>query len=257
MRVDMRILPLVLVLAFGAAPAFAADDANTITVIQEDGKRVTIEMDNPDALLPGRDTPPPARKQAEPPPVPVAPVEAAPLDVKPVEAKPYVDEIVAPEGRAEPVESVPAPAPAKEKKTTKASKAKKSGKKKKAPPVPPRPPAQKQIGDAEGEVVVREISERMAASIALETAPASTGFVSSRQSYKGADVYVVTFKTPDGPYDVLVDVVTGDVVVQGYVENEPESGPTKPGHLPRDWQPYKPATQPGIRGKTSASIRGR
>lgn len=254
MRFDTRALPFALILAFSAAPAFAADDANTITVIQEDGKRVTVEMDNPDALLPGRDTPPPARKQAEPPPVPVDPVEAVPLDVKPVEAKPYVDEIVAPEGRAEPVESAPAPAPVKEKK---ASKAKKSGKKKKTPPVPPRPPVQKQIRDAEGEVLVREISERMAASIALETAPASTGFTSSRQSYKGLDVYVVTFKTPDGPYDVLVDVVTGDVVVQGYVENEPAVIPTKPGHLPSDWQPYKPVSPAGIRGKTSASIRGR
>ncbi len=254
MKLDTRILPLVLALAFSAAPAFAAEDANTITVIQEDGSKVTVDMGEPDAILPGRDAPLPARKQVEPPPVPVAPVEAAPLDVKPVEAKPYVDEIVAPESRAEPADAAPAPAPVKEKKT---AKAKKSGKKKKAPPVPPRPPAQKEIRDAEGEVIVREISERMAASIALETAPPSTSFTSMRQSYKGADVYVVTFKTPEGPYDVLVDVVTGDVVVQGYVENEPESGPTKPGHLPQDWQPYKPVTQPGIRGKTSASIRGR
>ena len=250
MKPDLRFFSFVLALAICATPAFAKDDANTITVIQEDGTRVSVEMDNPDALLPGREAPPPAREKPAAP-APVAPVQTEALEVAPVEAKPYVDEIVAPTGQAEPEQA--APAPVKEKQV----KAKKSAKKKKAAPIPPRPPLQKQIQDAEGEMLVREISERMAASIALETAPPSTSFTSSRQSYKGADVYVVTFKTPDGPYDVLVDVVTDDVVVHGYVENEPQTGPTKPGHLPKDWEPYKPVTQPGVRGKTSASIRGR
>jgi uncharacterized membrane protein YkoI len=63
-----------------------------------------------------------------------------------------------------------------------------------------------------------EISERQATSIAMDAAPASSGFTSSRQTYQGKPVYVVTFKTDEGPYDVLVDAASGAVVVSAYVE---------------------------------------
>jgi hypothetical protein len=215
MKIDARFISFVIVLAFCATPVMAAgkSNANSITVIQEDGTAVTVNLDDPDVILPGSDAP-----KAEAVPVP---------EVQPEVLKEE------PRAAAPPKEKKKEAAKSPEKKSVK-----KKSKKKKTPPVPPRPPVQKDSSSAAAPGV--EITGRAATLIALDAAPPSSGFTSMRQSYKGRDVYVVTFKTSDGPYDVLIDVVTGDVVVSGYVENEPEYGPTAPGHLPRDWQPYKP-----------------
>jgi hypothetical protein len=234
-------LGLAAVLLLCAVPALAAKegDPNTITVIQDDGKKVTIELEDPEVILPGTEPPldMPAKSSEEemietvkPPPPPEPKPEPAPLEPK-VKVKPFIDEIVAPQAKSK------EPAPVKETPKKKETKTKEKAKKAKHP-APPRPPRQKEVQQniAPG----AEISERMANSIAFDAAPPSTGFTTARQAYKGKDVYVVTFKTEDGPYDVLVDVLTGDVVVSGYVENQPDSGPTAPGHLPQDWEPFNP-----------------
>lgn len=196
-----------------AVPAYAQDEG-AITVIQDDGTKVTVPIEGVDPVLPG---------QMDAPPVEAAPVPPAekPLIVPEVEARPYADPIV-----EQPSRNYEAAPKSKEAKAPKANH-----------PKPPRVPQQKAATQslAPGE----EISERVATSIAMDAAPASSGFTSSRQTYKGRPVYVVTFKTDEGPYDVLVDAASGEVVVSAYVETH-EPKPTQPGHLPADWEPYNP-----------------
>lgn len=213
MRRSARPLILATALIF-AAPAFAQDEG-AITVIQDDGTKVTVPIEGVDPVLPGEPEAPPARA------VPVPPAEK-PLIVPEVEVRPYNDPIATPPREAE---KAPAPEP-KEAKAPKANH-----------PKPPRVPTQRAVTQslAPGE----EISERQATSIAFDAAPASSGFTSSRQTYKGRPVYVVTFKTDEGPYDVLVDAASGEVVISAYVETH-EQKSTQPGHLPADWEPYDP-----------------
>ena len=168
----------VLCLALPAfAPAFAQDEG-AITVIQDDGTKVTVPIEGVDPVLPGEmDAPPQAA-------APVPPAEK-PLIVPEVETR-FVDPIVEQPARAVHEE---APAP-------------KSSAKKPNHPKPPRVPMQKAVKQSLPPGT--EISERQATSIAMDAAPASSGFTSSRQTYQGKPVYVVTFKTDEGPYDVLV-----------------------------------------------------
>ncbi|GEM_PF-2918751 len=203
----------VLCLALPAfAPAFAQDEG-AITVIQDDGTKVTVPIEGVDPVLPGEmDAPPQAA-------APVPPAEK-PLIVPEVETR-FVDPIVEQPARAVHEE---APAP-------------KSSAKKPNHPKPPRVPMQKAVKQSLPPGT--EISERQATSIAMDAAPASSGFTSSRQTYQGKPVYVVTFKTDEGPYDVLVDAASGEVVVSAYVETHAQK-PTAPGHLPADWEPYNP-----------------
>jgi hypothetical protein len=206
-----RFLITASVLCF-ALPAYAQDEG-AITVIQDDGTKVTVPIEGVDPVLPGEtDAPPQAA-------APVPPAEK-PLIVPEVETR-FVDPIVEPPPRAV-HEEVPAP--------------KASGKKPNHPK-PPRVPTQKAVKNSLPPGT--EISERQATSIAMDAAPASSGFTSSRQIYQGKPVYVVTFKTDEGPYDVLVDAASGAVVVSAYVETH-EQKPTAPGHLPADWEPYDP-----------------
>lgn len=194
-----------------ALPAFAQE----ITVIQDDGTKITVPIEGVDPVLPGEMDAPPQEA------APVPPAEK-PLVVPEVETR-FVDPIVEPPSRKH--EAAPAP----------------SGKKGKAEkskhPKPPRVPTQKAVKQSLPPGA--EITERMATSIAMDAAPASSGFTSSRQTYQDKPVYVVTFKTDEGPYDVLVDALTGEVVVSAYVETH-EQKPTAPGHLPADWEPYNP-----------------
>ncbi|MGB4106435.1 MAG: PepSY domain-containing protein [Alphaproteobacteria bacterium] len=199
-----------------ALPAYAQE----ITVIQDDGTKVTVPLEPIDAVLPGEIDAPPAQA------APVPPADKK-LHVEEVAPRPYVDRIVEPPQRV--YEDAPAPAP---KKKGKAEKSKH--------PKPPRVPTQKAVKNSIGSMAPgTEITERMATSIAFDAAPASSGFTASRQSYEGRPVYVVTFKTDDGPYDVLVDAASGEVVVSAYVETH-EQKATAPGHLPADWEPYAP-----------------
>jgi hypothetical protein len=220
-------------LSFAAGPVALAQD-NTITVIGDDGKKVTIELEDPDYVLPGEPPPAPQPPPSEPEPVPEQEVESVPA----VEAAPFVDEIVAPEGKR------PAPAPEPAPKETKSEKPAKKEKLKhpKPPPVPQQKAVQQQLEPG------REISERMASSIAFDRAPPSSDFTTTRQSYEGKPVYVVTFATESGPYDVVVEAATGAIVAEGYVETHVETAPA-PGHLPQSWKPYDP--QPvGSGGRT-------
>jgi uncharacterized membrane protein YkoI len=198
-----------------AVPAYAQDEG-AITVIQDDGTKVTVPIGGVDPVLPGEMDAPP--QQA----APVPPAEK-PLIVPEVAPRSYVDPIVEQPSR----EAEKAPAP--ESKKSKAEKSKH--------PKPPRVPTQRAVKQSLPPGT--EISERQATSIAMDAAPASSGFTSSRQTYQGKPVYVVTFKTDEGPYDVLVDAASGAVVVSAYVETH-ERKPTAPGHLPSDWEPYNP-----------------
>lgn len=209
-----RFLITASVLCF-ALPAHAQE----ITVIQDDGTKVTVPLEPMDTMLPG--------EAEEAPPVEAAPVPPAdkPLHVEEVAPRPYVDRIVEQPQRV--YEDAPAP-----KSSGKKSKAEKS-----KHPKPPRVPTQKAVKNSLPPGT--EITERVATSIAMDAAPPSAGFTSSRQSYEGRPVYVVTFRTDDGPYDVLVDAATGEVVVSAYVETH-EQKVTAPGHLPADWEPYNP-----------------
>lgn len=204
---------------FAAVPTWGASE-NSITVIQEDGTKVTIELDPVEPVLPG---PQPLEQPA--------PVEARPAPVKDIipAPKPYVDEIVAPPVREE---AAPEEKPATKSKEKKQAKTKEAAKKKK--------PVNKEAGAYEYSIPPGTvINESLAASIAMDSAPPSSGYTVSRKSYQGADAFVVTFKTEDGPYDVLVDSASGKILLSAYVETH-NPAPTKPGHLPEDWKPYEP-----------------
>lgn len=224
----MRQFLFVFGLVVAASPAFAQ---NTITVIQEDGSKVTIELEDPGYVLPGEEL------QPQPAPAPAPIPEQKPDVVPEVATQPYVDEIVAPTGEDKPALKVIKEIPKK----------KESKKEKQKHPTPPRPPQQKAV--QQDLPPGAEITERMATSIAFDHAPPSSDFSTVRQQYQGKDVYVVTFQTENGPFDVLVDTMTGAVLVAAYVETH-QTQPTPPGHLPQDWKPYEPqrAEPSSIRG---------
>ncbi|MGB4056600.1 MAG: hypothetical protein WBK77_00775, partial [Alphaproteobacteria bacterium] len=79
----MRFVLLLSVSVLALSPAFAAGEANTITVIGDDGKAVTVEMDAAEPVLPGPEP------KAAPAPFDIPPVKAAPPVVETIE-KPAV-----------------------------------------------------------------------------------------------------------------------------------------------------------------------
>jgi outer membrane biosynthesis protein TonB len=238
-------------------PAYAADKGNSITVIGDDGKAQTIEMDDADMALPGPeqfDVPAASTQredeQFEEKPVPAAP---PPKPVPEAIVKPgrYVDPIIAPANEPQaqpapapvakkeaPVKKPKADKPAEKKKADKKTDKKSKGKKSKKSSPPPKTTTQEEV--TRNIPPGQALTQREAELIAMDSAPPSSGFTTVMQSYKGKDAYVVTFKTDDGPYDVLIDALTGDVLVSAYVENEPGSTPTAPGHLPDSWEPFTP-----------------
>ncbi len=220
-----------------SAPAPRSDAAaNTITVIQDDGTAVTIEMGPAESVLPGAAEEPPAAPA--PFDLPPARANSAPPEIEP---SPYVDEIVAPGGKRDAGQD--AGGKSQSAAGQKAAKAKKSKKEKSRHPKPPLAPQKKSV--LKDIPPGAEITEAMAANIAMDHAPASRGYTVARQTYKGRAVYTVTFKSEEGPYDVLVDAATGDVLLSAAVEGNAPSAPTAPGHLPQDWEPYTPVPQGG------------
>jgi outer membrane biosynthesis protein TonB len=57
-----------------------------------------------------------------------------------------------------------------------------------------------------------EITRDMAVQLALPYAPPAMSLTVLPRDYNGRKVYVVTFRTETGPHDVLVDVITGEII---------------------------------------------
>ncbi|MEM6780719.1 MAG: PepSY domain-containing protein [Pseudomonadota bacterium] len=126
--------------------------------------------------------------------------------------KPSVIEQAAPTGK----QAIEAPAPPKPE-VKKATIAK--------PPVPKRPAAASNIPpkpESPGRVVSQPqpleiedgqlITEKLAKRIALRIAPPARDIDVMPRMYEGQPAYLVRFKTEEGLFDVLVDMVTGDIL---------------------------------------------
>lgn len=201
----IRGLPFFCLAVLCAAPAWAASD-NAIRVVNPDGSVTVFEMPQAKAKEP---PPAPAPRKADNPPSPktkpprgdvaIAPPPAAkPKEI--LENKNPEPAPVARESMGRVIATEPAKATSKNKKV----KAKK-GKKEKAvedviaaPAEPSRP---------RGPLTADE-----ALRIALDVAPPARGYEIFRRDYNGRPAYMVTFKTENGPHDVLIDSRTGDVL---------------------------------------------
>lgn len=254
----MRIVILVFALSLVAAtPAYAAD-ANSITVIKEDGTKIVVPLDSPEPAASGTKPAPVVRPVAKP----------APAKEDIIQPKPYVDEIVAPQKqpasenppekdeaskaateetvKKEPVKKAAPAAESKEnpKKSEKKAKAEKSKSKKAQAKSDPKKETEKTVTAAPGPTDIKRapngapVSEEEAIAIALPHAPPSKGYDLTYNIYQGARVYVITFKTEEGPYDVIVNAGTGAVMLSAPVNAAPMQ--PKPGHLPPDWEPLMP-----------------
>lgn len=225
-----------LAFAMSAGSAFAQ---STITVIGDDGKVQTLE-------IPGAEVP--EEQQAEPAPAPESAPQPAPkkkAPPKPPEPEELKDFIqpkqpAASKGQGQVVDSLPeeskplekaiekAPENKSEKKTSKKSGKKSKKKKEQQAEVAPVPEAPKQAAPVIAPGTV--ITEELAASIALDRAPPSSSYKVAKRTFQGKDVFLVTFKTETGPFDVLVDSTTGEVILDKPVIKS--QGAPKPGHLP-------------------------
>ena len=94
-----------------------------------------------------------------------------------------------------------------------------------APPVPPRKPLYEVAEPVPEKPIIpphpreiKVISQNTAIGIALDKAPPSKDFKVFAQEYKGKPAYSVMFRTEDGPYEVLVDAVTGRILDKGYLQ---------------------------------------
>lgn len=56
------------------------------------------------------------------------------------------------------------------------------------------------------------ITKGEAITIAMEKAPPSSSVMAALRNHNGAAVYLVTFRTENGPVDIVVDVATGEIV---------------------------------------------
>ncbi len=194
----MRFLIVTGLVLLAAVPSAMAQ---SITVIGDDGKRTTVDIGAPAPEL---------------------------KDEKAVPVEPVASEVTLPESSAPEKpskKSAPEKTPASEEKPVKAKKAAPVPPSRPAAPPPPKEPEQQQnttLPDA-------GISEEDAASVALMEAPPSRGYDVTRRSYEGKDAWLVRFRTENGFYDVLVDAVTGTILL-----SQPTGGPepAKPGHLP-------------------------
>lgn len=84
----------------------------------------------------------------------------------------------------------------------------------KATPVPPKDTGMAQVvapsvPEVSEDVVV---TEKLAKRIALQIAPPSRDIKVMTRQYEGKNAYLVQFRTEEGYYDVLVDMVTGDIL---------------------------------------------
>ena len=211
----MRFLPLTIGLFLLSAPALAQ-----ITVINEDGSQTTFS--------PGQET---ATKL---PPAPEPEVQKAPEP----EPTPQAEE-TQPEPEFEPEPKPKAKEPEPQPKQKPAPKPKTAEKQPveaepvhildtvewEAPPVPPRKPLYEVAEPVPEKPIIpphpreiKVISQNTAIGIALDKAPPSKDFKVFAQEYKGKPAYSVMFRTEDGPYEVLVDAVTGRILDKGYLQ---------------------------------------
>lgn len=212
------LLPVLLLMS---APALAQD--NVIRVIKDDGTEAVFEIPEPERASIPPATPQPQRspeilpKAAEPAAKPVKPgkpmAATKPSSVfRPVEpvrvspekliAAPPADETGAKPGKTEvrrpkPVaRSKPAPAPRR----AAVSEPKMAD------------PSKSATGTPAQILPSTTITADLAKAIALDHAPPARTMSVTRRTYEGKPVFVVTFKTESGPYDVLVDAASGAVL---------------------------------------------
>ena len=210
----MRFLPLTLGLFLLSAPALAQ-----ITVINEDGSQTTFSPGQETATKPAPTPEPEVQKEPEPAP------------------EPTIEEIVpetenepepVPEPKSEPLQE-PAPKPKAAESPPVETQAEPvhilDTVEWEAPPVPPRKPVFKVAEPAPAKPIIpphprdiKVISQNTAIGIALDKAPPSKDFKVFAQEYKGKPAYSVMFRTEDGPYEVLVDAVTGRILDKGYLQ---------------------------------------
>ena len=211
---SVAVCGLVLPCAF---PAFA-QQANTITIIREDGTKDVIQLGGPPPAVPEPVKRAP-KVEVETKPAPMPAPEAVPMPEKAPEA--VAEPIVPKIERTAPPVSKPKP-----KKAVKA-KSKPVAKKRPQDPlalIPPRKPHRQVLPAGQ------QITKDKALYIALAEAPPSRDVqVYSVQGAQGP-AYSVLFKTEDGMYEILVDAASGVILQSGTVKVE--QGFVKPGHLP-------------------------
>jgi len=205
----MRILlALAFLLAF-LAPAHAQD---TITVINEDGTKTSIDI-GPSPL--GSSAPPPVELRIEPKAKSAAPALSVAVDPAPV-AKP-AKKAAAPEKKKAPVKKETA---SKKKKAQPEKKAKQKpapkSKKKQAAPAAPVPAPATTLKRPPATSAPQRLGEQMtpddAIRIALDAAPPARSVNAHPVNYKGLHAYQVVFATEDGNRSVFVDRETGKIV---------------------------------------------
>lgn len=213
----MRFLPLTLGLFLLSAPALAQ-----ITVINEDGSQTTFAPGQETATKPAPAPEPEVQKsqEPEPEPLPIA-KETQPEPMPKPEPAPKTEN-----SKPEPPKE-PAPKPkAAEKQPVETEPVHILDTVEwEAPPVPPRKPVFEVAAPAPAKPIIpphprdiKVISQNTAIGIALDKAPPSKDFKVFAQEYKGKPVYSVMFRTEDGPYEVLVDAVTGRILDKGYLQ---------------------------------------
>lgn len=83
--------------------------------------------------------------------------------------------------------------------------------------LPPRKPAEIPYRHARPDynapvVASGPVSKEQAVAIALEKAPPASSVVALPREYDGRPVYLVKFRTADGPLNIMVDMATGDII---------------------------------------------
>lgn len=209
----MRLPVLLLTALLLPAAAFAQDK---IVVKNADGSEQEVELPEQvtDAVapLPGGKPKPKVHvfKSDEPsllrPQAPVKPdAEKIMLNAPARPIEPEMEAVTVPRPEMEKPETAK-PAPVKPKREPRPED---------APYSPPKPDKSGRVVGAPAPVSVPEgtpVTEKLAKRIALEIAPPARDVKVYPRSFEGKDVYLVRFKTEDGFFDVLVDMLTGDIV---------------------------------------------
>lgn len=217
----MRFLPLTIGLFLLSAPALAQ-----ITVINEDGSQTTFSPGQETATKLPPAPEPEVQKAPEPEPTPQA---------EETQPEPEFEPEPIPDPEPKPKAKEPEPQP-KQKPAPKPKTAEKQPVEAEpvhildtveweAPPVPPRKPLYEVAEPVPEKPIIpphpreiKVISQNTAIGIALDKAPPSKDFKVFAQEYKGKPAYSVMFRTEDGPYEVLVDAVTGRILDKGYLQ---------------------------------------
>jgi uncharacterized membrane protein YkoI len=183
--VSLSLVPLV--------PAQAQD--NVIRVIRPDGSEAVMELPPADSYAIEK------RKAVEPEkPAPVQVIKA-PEQEGAAPVTPPVDVPARPAPKTvsiqKPVKAAPPPKPAV-----------------KSAPIPPKETGMAKVVTPQPEAVPQDVivTEKLAKRIALKIAPPAKDMTVLYRTYEGKNVYLVRFKTEEGLFDVLVDMITGDIL---------------------------------------------